>query len=307
MVAPLQDWGSIDKSNDTALRNDIPRVFRGKKQFSLLNSTLDTMLDMKEVATQNQVEVPGLANLIEKYLQAIAFGTQIKEQSFWTGIRKMRDWHGSENEFRSRCKTVWHLASQTSYSVHKRASKLETTHGGSIRRRRSLDGPAQAEPNLDLIQPQNPFDDTPMRSTPPDAGLVAQSSSQNCINANTLQEERIRHIVEMSSAKTLEQFILHGRLSGWIPQTVNHFNGCIVRPGGGTGYTLNVGGKKNKGAVVGKCPSPTEVEGNSADEIDDTSDDESHHDIAVGATGSVSEGQSSMQSPFPETHRYPGS
>jgi hypothetical protein len=126
---------------------------------------------------------------------------------------------------------------------------LPTLFVGSIRRRRSLGGLVQPEPNLDLIQPQNPFDDTPMRSTPPDAGLVAQSSSKNCINANTLEEETIRHIAD-TTAKTLEQSILHGRLSGLKPhnKTINKFNRCMVRPGGGTGYTMNVGGKNNKGA-----------------------------------------------------------
>ncbi|KAG2745895.1 hypothetical protein P692DRAFT_20836428 [Suillus brevipes Sb2] len=287
MVAPLQDWGLIDESNGKALRDEIPLVRGSSKEYRLLNSTLDTMLEMKAVAIQNQVRVPGLSKLIEMYYQSVSQGKHLRQRGWWGKIRKMRDWHTSEDAFKTRCQAVWNLAHQTSFMVHTmdvHTDKSETIPGGSIRRRRSLDGLAQAEPNFDLIQPHNPVDDTPTRFTPPDVGLVAQSSSKNCINANTLQEETIRHIVEMSSAKTLEQFILHGRLSGWIPQTVNHFTGCIVRPGAGTGYTLNVGGKNNKGAVVNKCPSPTEVEGNGVDEIDDTSDDESHHDIAVGAT-----------------------
>jgi hypothetical protein len=69
MVAPLQDWGSIDDSNVTALRNDISSVFGGRKQFRLLNSTLDTMLDMKAAAIEKQIFVPGLSKLIEMYLQ----------------------------------------------------------------------------------------------------------------------------------------------------------------------------------------------------------------------------------------------
>ncbi|KIK41250.1 hypothetical protein CY34DRAFT_806282 [Suillus luteus UH-Slu-Lm8-n1] len=281
MVAPLQDWGLIDKSNETELRNDIPRIFRGKEQFGLLNSTLDTILDIKKVAIQNQVEVPGLANLIDKYMQAIAYGTQLKEQSFWKGIRSLRDWHGTKDAFKHHCKTVCTLAHQTSFLVHTkdaRTDKSETNPEGSIRRRRSLDGLVQAEP-----QPHNSFDDPPMRSTPPDAGLLAAQSLS--INANTLQEEMIRHIAETSAAKTLEQFILHGRLSGWIPQTINNFSGCLVRPGRGTGYTVNNGGENNKGAAMNKFPSPTEVRGNGTDDIDDTSDNDLPDKVTLDLLG----------------------
>lgn len=319
MVAPLQDWGLIDKSNDTALRNDIPRVRGGRKEFKLLNSTLDTMLEMKAAATEKQIPVPGLSKLIEIYLQTVAQGTHLREQGWWKRFRKLRDWHGSGDEFKERCQTVWHLAHQTSFMVHAHADKSETTPRGSIRRRRSLNGPVQAELDLDLIQPHNPHGDTPKRSTAPSARLAAQSSTTNIIintNTVTFPEETVRHIAEMTAAKTWEQFILHGRLP--IPQTINNFNGCIVRPGGGATHTVNFGGSNNRGAAVNLCPSPTEVEGNGADEIDGTSDDELLHGTAVGAAGSVSERHSSsviaqnnitimtsMQSPTPETH--PGS
>lgn len=268
MVAPLvQDWGLIDESNCKALRDAIPLVRGSREEYSLLNSTLDTMLEMKAAAIQNQVCVPGLSKLIEMYFQSVAQGKTLRKRGWWGRIRQMREWQGSKDAFKTRCKAVWHLAHQTSFLVHTmdaHTDKSEMNPEGSIRRRRSLDGLAQAEP-----QPHNQFDDPPMRSTPPDAGLAAQSSS---INANTLQEEMIQHIAETSAAKILEKFILHGRLSGWIPQTINNFSGCLVRPGGGTGYTMNYGGENNKGAAVNKCPSPTEVRGNGTNDIDDTND-----------------------------------
>lgn len=70
--APVQDWGLIDESNSTELRNDLPMVRGSKKEYGRLNSTLDTMLEMQAIATQNQVRVPGLSNLIEMFFQWVA-------------------------------------------------------------------------------------------------------------------------------------------------------------------------------------------------------------------------------------------
>ncbi|KAG1753329.1 hypothetical protein EDB19DRAFT_1668619 [Suillus lakei] len=286
MVAPLQDWGFIDESNMATLRNEIPRVRGRRKEYGLLNSTLDSMLDTKAVATKTQVRVPGLSKLIEMYLQTITQGKHLQQQGWWKRIRKMRDWHGSEDEFKGRCQTVWHLAHQTSFIVHAHADNSEVISRVSIRRRRSLDGLVQAEP--DLVQRHNQHGDTPMGCTSPNAGLVAQGSSEHSIDANTLQEETVRHIAEMSAAKTLELFILHGRAPGGILQTTNNFNGCIVRPGGRATHTVNFGGSNNRGAV-NICLSSTEAEGNGADQIDDTSDNMSFQDAAIDASRSVSE------------------
>lgn len=293
MVTPVQDWGLIDESNIASLRNDIPINRGSRKEYGLLNSTLDAMLEIKAVATKDEVHVPGLAKLIEMYFLTVAHGKHLRQQGWWKKIRKMRDWHGSEDEFKGRCQKVWHLAHQTSYFVHTHADNSKVIPRVSIRRRRSLDGLVQAEPGL--VQSHNQHGDTPMRSTLPNVGLVAQGSSKNSINTNTLREETVQRIAEMTAAKTLEQFILHGRLGlfGGIPPTVNNFNGCIVKPSGRATHTVNFGGNNNRGAAVNICPSPTEVGGNGADDIDDTSDDELLHDTAIDATRSVSERHSS--------------
>ncbi|KAG1767442.1 hypothetical protein EDD22DRAFT_875890 [Suillus occidentalis] len=263
MVATEPDWRSIDES----LRDDIPRLrLGGRKPFIRLNSTLDTMLDIKAVATKKQIHVPEIVDLLEQYLDAIAQGKHLKGRAWWKSLRRMRDWRGSKDEFKENCNRVWNFSHQTSFMVNTRARAMHADNSAAvpqepIRRRRSADGLVQAEPNLDLDQPHNPFDDPLMRSTPLDAGLVAQSSNKNCTNANTLQEETIQRI----AAKIWEQFTLHGRSPGqWVPQTqtINHFHGCNVRPGG----------EDNKGAAVNKCPSPTEVKGNGTNDIDDTSD-----------------------------------
>ncbi|KAG1863835.1 hypothetical protein F4604DRAFT_1031886 [Suillus subluteus] len=290
MVTPVQDWGLIDKSNITQLRNEIPIVRGGRKEYGHLNSALDAMLEIKAVAIQHQVRVPGLTKMIEKYFQAVSQGKHLRKQGWWRRIRKMRDWHGSTDEFKENCQEIWHIAHQTSFVVHAHAdnSEVAVVPRVSIRRRRSHDGLVQAAP--DLVQRHDQQGDTPTRSTPPNVGLVAQGSSKNSINTNTLQEERMQRMAEMSAAKALEQFILHGRLRlfGGIPPTINNFNGCIVKPGGRAAHTVNYGGNNNRGAAVNVCPSSTEVEGNGADEIDDTSDDESLHDTAIDATRSVS-------------------
>ncbi|KAG2039663.1 hypothetical protein BDR03DRAFT_950801 [Suillus americanus] len=295
MVNPVQDWRSIDKSNITWLRNEVPKVRGGRKEYGQLNSALDTMLEIKTVAIQHQLHIPGLTKMIEKYFQAISQGKHLRQQGWWKRIRKMRDWHGSADEFKENCQEVWHLAHQTSFVVHAHVDNPEAAviPRVSIRRRRSLDGLVQAEPGL--VQSHNQHGDTPMRSTLPNVGLVAQGSSKNSINTNTLREETVQRIAEMTAAKTLEQFILHGRLGlfGGIPPTVNNFNGCIVKPSGRATHTVNFGGNNNRGAAVNICPSPTEVGGNGADDIDDTSDDELLHDTAIDATRSVSERHSS--------------
>lgn len=290
MVTPVQDWRSIDESNISALRDDIP-IARGsrRKEYIRLNASLDAMLEIKAVATENELHVPGLSKLIDMYFQTVAHGKYLREQGWLKRIQNIREWQGSEDEFKSRCERVWFLAHQTSYSVHKRADKSEV----SIRRRRSLDVLVQAEP--ELVQQHSRHGDTPMRPTTPNVEPVAQSSIQNSINTSTIQEETVQRIAVMTAAKTLEQFILHGKLGlfGGIPQTVNHFNGCIVRPGGRATHTVNFGGKNNRGAAVNIPPSPTEVEGSSVDDIDGTSDDEALHDTANDATRSVSERNSS--------------
>ncbi|KAG1799559.1 hypothetical protein EV424DRAFT_1439427 [Suillus variegatus] len=310
-AAPVQDWGRIDKSNITTLRNDIPNFLGAQKEYSLLNSTLDHMLEIKDVATQSQVRVPVLSKLIQSYSEAVAKGTELKEQGLWKRIRKMREWHGSKDEFKKSCESVWKLAHQTSFVVHKDVDESKAGIARvSIRRRRSLDGLVdQAEP--DLVQPHNQHGDTPMRSTPPNTGVVAQNLSI------TLSQETLRNIADITAAKTLERFtlerlILYDRQPGRILQTVNHFHGCIVRPGRGAAPTVNFGGKNNRGAAI--KTSPTEgVEWNGADDIDGISDDESHYDTATDATRSGSErhsgsaislGAQSMQSPA-ETSRSP--
>ncbi|KAG1785387.1 uncharacterized protein HD556DRAFT_1422971 [Suillus plorans] len=297
--APVQDWGSIDESNITELRNDISMFRRRSEEYSRLNSSLDTILEMKAFATENQVCVPGLPKLLELYSSAVAQGKHIQKQSWWKKIRKMRDWEGSEGAFKRRCERVWLLAHQTSTIVNHEVSKV-TIGRVSIRRRRSLDGlVGQAEP--DLVQRHNQHGDTAttQRSTPPNTGVVAQSSS----TTNMLSEETIRKIADLSAAKILER--LSGRPPGGISQTVNHFHGCIVRPGRGAAPTVNFGGKNNRGADI--KTSPTEgVEWNGADDIDGISDDESNYDTATDATRSgsgrhsgsaISLAAQSMQSP----------
>jgi hypothetical protein len=295
MVTPVQDWGLIDESNLTMLRNEIPMVHGGRKEYGYLNSALDTMLEIKEIATRDEVRVPGLTKMVEKYLQAVTRGKQLQKQSWFKRIRKMRDWNGSNDEFKENCENVWHLAHQTSFFVraHAENSKAVVIPRVSTRRRRSLDALVQTQP--DPVQLLNQHGDTPMRSTTPNVEPVAQSSNTNSIITSTLQEETVQRIAVMTAAKTLEQFILHGKLGlfGGIPQTVNHFNGCIVRPGGRATHTVNFGGRNNRGAAVNIPPSPTEVEGNSVDDIDGTSDDEALHDTANDATRSVSERNSS--------------
>ncbi|KAG1901890.1 uncharacterized protein F5891DRAFT_1025986 [Suillus fuscotomentosus] len=298
--AQAQDWGLIDESNITGLKNDIP-MFRGRREeYSRLNSVLGTLLQMKTFATENQVRVPGLPRLLELYSIAVDQGKHIRKQSWWKRIRKMRDFDGSQEEFKENCEAIWILAHQTSLIVHKDAEKSKARIAReSIQRRRSLDGLVdQAEP--DLVQRHNQHGDTAMRSTPPNTGVVAQSSS---ITTNTLSEETIRNIAEMSAAKTLERFILHGRPPGGILQSVNHFHGCIVSPSRGAAPTVNFGGRNNRGAAMNTYP--TEV-WSGADDIDGTSDDESHYDTATDATRSGSErhsgsaislGAQSMQSP----------
>ncbi|KAG2135810.1 hypothetical protein DEU56DRAFT_806639 [Suillus clintonianus] len=136
---------------------------------------------------------------------------------------------------------------KTSFDVHARADSPEVFPRVSIQRRRSLDGLVQAD--SDPIQRHNQHRDGMTRSTSPDARPVASSSSENNINANTLQQETIQQIAEMSAAKTLELFTLHGELPGSPPIT-NTYNGCIVRPRGRAAHTVNFGGKNNKGAAV---------------------------------------------------------
>ncbi|KAG2364054.1 hypothetical protein BDR07DRAFT_1608445 [Suillus spraguei] len=295
---PIHD---IDKSNIVALRDDIPKVRGGRDEYALLNKTLDAILDIKTVATQQQVCVPALSKLLELYSETIAQGRKLRQLSWWKRIRKMRDWHGSIDEFKGNCETLWSLAHQTSFFVHNHhVDKSKVISGGPIRQRRSLDGLFQAEP--DLVQRHNQHGDTPIRSTPPNIGVVAQSSSKNNINTNILQEETVQRIAEMSAAKTLEQFILHGRLRlfGAAPQTINHnhFNGCIVRPGGRATHTVNFGGSNNRGAAVNVCSSRTEIEENGSNDIDDTSDDDLLHNTAINATQSVSERHSSSAIPL---------
>ncbi|KAG1848169.1 hypothetical protein C8R48DRAFT_410938 [Suillus tomentosus] len=281
--APVQDWGLIDESNITELRNDISMFRRRSEEYSRLNSSLDTILEMKTFATENQVYVPGLPKLLDLYTSAVTQGKHIQKQSWWKKIRKMRDWEGSEIAFKRRCERVWLLAHQTSTIVDHEVSKM-TIGRVSIRRRRSLDGLVdQAVP--DLVQPHNQHGDTPMRSTPPNTGVVAPSPSI------TLSEETIRNIAEMSAERTLERFtlerlILYRRPSGRIFQSVNLFNGCIVNPSRGAVPTVNFGGTNNRGAAMNTYP--TEV-WNGADDIDGTSDDESHYDTATDATRSGSE------------------
>lgn len=294
MVTPVQDWGLIDRSNITALRDDIPVTLGSRKEYRYLNSTLDTMLEIKDIAIQRQVRVPGLTKLIEMYFQTIAQGKHLQEQGWWKRIRKMRDWHGSKEQFKARCKRVYKLAHQTSFVVH--MDNSEAVPRVDIRRRRSLDGLVQAEP--DLVQQHNQHDDTPIRSTPPNVGVVAQSSSENSINTNILQEETVQRIANMSAERTVEQLTLRGILFGVPLQTINHFNGCIVRPGGRATHTVNYGGSNNRGAAVNICSSRTEIEGNGADDIDDTSDDELPYDTAINATQSVSERHSSPAIPL---------
>ncbi|KAG2135806.1 hypothetical protein DEU56DRAFT_389520 [Suillus clintonianus] len=195
----------------------------------------------------------------------------------------MRDWNDSKDEFKENCQAVWDLAHQTSFIVHARAHKLEVTSQVSIPRRRSLGGLVRGE--SDPVQRHNQHGDTMMRSTSPNARPVAWSSSENNINANTLQQETMQQIAEMSAAKTLELLNLHGRLSG-VPQTINNFKGCIVRPSGRAAHTVNNGGKNNKGAAASSStgtvdfggtdnggeavdPSPTsETDGNSLHTLD---------------------------------------
>ncbi|KAG2047306.1 hypothetical protein BDR06DRAFT_1013987 [Suillus hirtellus] len=263
MVASVQDWGMINESNITELKNEIS-MFRGRREeHRRLNSSLDTLLEIKAIATENQVHVPGLPKLLKSYSSAITKGEQlIRKQKWWKKVLKSREWHGIEDEFKGSCEVVWNLAHQTSFAVHKNADKSKARIAReSIQRRRYPDGLVdQAEP--DLVQRHNQHGDAAMRSTPPNTGVVAQSSSI------TLSKETIRNIAEMSAAKTLERFILHGR-----PPAMNTY--------------------------------PTEV-WNGADDIDGTSDDESHYDTATDATRSGSErhsgsaislGAQSMQSP----------
>ncbi|KAG2074003.1 hypothetical protein BDR04DRAFT_1229556 [Suillus decipiens] len=318
MVTPLQDWGSIDHSNITELRSDIPMKTRGnKKEYRRLNSALDTLLEIKAIATERQVYVPGLAKLIEMYFQTIAQGKHLRQQSLWSKFRKLRDWNGSEDEFKIRCEAVWNLAHQTSCDVHRNIDN--SVPPVDIRRRRSLDGLVQAEP--DLAQRHNQHGDTPIRPIPPNVGVVAQSSSQN-INTTTLQEGTVLHIAELTAAKILEQFRLRDILFGAPLQTINHFNGCIVRPGGRATHTVNFGGSNNRGAgeyiillcshvanlallAVNVGPSRAEVEGNGADDIDDTSDDELLHDSDINATQSNSERHSGPAIPLEAQNNNP--
>ncbi|KAG1827807.1 hypothetical protein EV424DRAFT_598533 [Suillus variegatus] len=259
--APVQDWGRIDESNRIELRNDLPLVRGGRKEYSLLNSSLDAMLETKAIATKNQVRVAGLSKLLDMYFQTVAQGKHVRTQGFWKRIRRLREWHGSQDEFKANCRAVWDLAHQTSSIVHRDADESKAGIARvSIRRRRSLDGLVdQAEP--DLVQRHNQHGDTAMRSTPPNTEVVAQSSS---ITTNTLSEETIRNIAEQSAARTLERFILYGRPPGGILQSVNHFHGCIVSPSRGAAPTVNFGGRNNRGAgeytnlfVVTRCSRST--------------------------------------------------
>lgn len=65
----VQDWGLIDESNRIKLKNDIPRVPGGRKEYNHLNKALDIMLETKRDATEGQIHVPGLPYLIDKYVQ----------------------------------------------------------------------------------------------------------------------------------------------------------------------------------------------------------------------------------------------
>jgi hypothetical protein len=69
MASPVQDWGKIDESNKARLRSEIPRVAGSSKEYARLHSTLDTMLEMKGVATQHQLHVAGLARVLQTYLE----------------------------------------------------------------------------------------------------------------------------------------------------------------------------------------------------------------------------------------------
>ncbi|KAG2101346.1 uncharacterized protein F5147DRAFT_709217 [Suillus discolor] len=265
----LQDWGLIDESNSAELRNDLPMVRGGRTEYSLLNSTLDAMLDTKAIATKNQVRVPGLTKLLDMYFQTVAQGKHVRTQSFWKRmIWKAGDWHGSQDEFKENCKAVWDLAHHTSSIVHRYADESKAGIARvSIRRRRSLDELVdQAGP--DLVQRHNQHGDTATtrRSTPPNTGVVAQSSS---ITTNTLSEETIRNIAEMRAPKTVKQLI-YRRLSGRISQIVNRFHARNVGPSRGAAPTVNVGGKNNRGTAINTHP--TEVEWNGADDFDGISD-----------------------------------
>jgi hypothetical protein len=126
------------------------------------------MLDMKAAAIEKQIFVPGLSKLIEMYLQWVAIqwllvsssyspsrtvaqSEQLREQGWWKRFRKLRDWHGSGDEFKERCQTVYNLAhvwtyfiskytfqrwcyycQQTSFMVHAHMDKSETIPGGKL-------------------------------------------------------------------------------------------------------------------------------------------------------------------------------
>ncbi|KAG2148697.1 uncharacterized protein EDB93DRAFT_1144324 [Suillus bovinus] len=259
MVAPVQDWGTIDESNLTMLRNDIPLVRGSREAYESLNSALDILLEVKGIATKDQIYLPELPRLIRMYTNAVTQGKHLRRQKWWKRIRNMRDWEGSEAQFKTHCQRVWNLANQTSCTVHEHAGKPKETvpRGGSV---------DQAEVNLAQQHNQH----------------VAQSSSQNSMIINRLPKETIQLIVELSTTKVVE-LLLCGRLGG-IPQNVTQYYGCIVGAGRRAAPTVNFGGRNNRGSAVNTSPSSTEVEGNGADDIDDISDDESQYDSAIDAS-----------------------
>ncbi|KAG2150398.1 hypothetical protein DEU56DRAFT_922657 [Suillus clintonianus] len=242
MTAQIMDWASIEESNRATLKSQIPRVRGGKKEYGLLTATLETMLEIKEIATQEELEVPGVTLMTRQYLRAIKQGNDLKSGSWWKKIRNMRDWDDDRELFRGTCQRVWNLANQTSLDLAKKTEKAASR--APIKRRISL------ETIYEHGRRHNQLEDTAAASTAANNEPAAQKAEPSATTSEKIhmfQEETIRHVADATAAKIFE-LLLHRHSKGNVHINNYDFQGCVIGASGRTAPTVNYGGKNNKGA-----------------------------------------------------------
>ncbi|KAG0696945.1 hypothetical protein DFH29DRAFT_948695 [Suillus ampliporus] len=195
MVSPVQDWGLIDESHRETLKNDIPRVRGGRLEYTHLNATLDTLLEIKRVATQSQVHVFGLGNTIELYFDAIGQGKQLRAQGWLKRLWNARNWNDSKDRWKLDCAAVCHLARKTSSAVHAKVDRGPSP--AFARRRRSfeeiLHAPHERQNQHNILS----------ISTPVRAAQSLSETATTSANTNAFREEdTVQHTADMAARQS---------------------------------------------------------------------------------------------------------
>ncbi|KAG1726948.1 uncharacterized protein EDB91DRAFT_1165055 [Suillus paluster] len=216
----------MDEEHRDILQKKLPRPAGATKGYSLLYSSVDTLLETKRKAADAGLRVPGLQDLLDNISsEAVTEGKRLERRKWWYRCRNMRDCKKQNETY------------QTSFAILAKVDEAASSHGAPVSRRRSFEELDTPSPAMATITPANigPIVDNSKEST-------AASGS-----VDVSQHETVLHIAEVTAARTLELFLRHSGVPGG--EIVNHFQGCIFGPSG-TAPTVNFGGRNNRGAAV---------------------------------------------------------